>query len=232
MSSPFSKIICFLAMAGLAYGATHFNTSDSKVPEPAPNQGWYASGEFNLHLSGIYAFTGHEYFADRYIQADHGWDGSIDAKYFLNRYLAVGVEGYAFSATQTRHLITIVGPFTTFSTLRDEQVMGAGLVTLTLRAPIGTSRFAPFGFVGVGAIAGGGRHLQFEFVGFAGLPPGASPYRNFFSESATEAVGQLGGGLEIRLSRHFGVVSDFSWNVVDGRDNNFGMMRTGLNLAF
>jgi hypothetical protein len=27
-------------------------------------------------------------------------------------------------------------------------------------------------------------------------------------------------------------VSDFSWNFVDGPNNNFGMVRTGVNFAF
>ena len=218
-------------MAGMAYGGTDFNVSDSKVHEPAPSQGWYASGEFNLQLSGIYAATDHTYYRDLYIKADHGWGGSIDLKYFVSRHLAVGLEGYAFTATQTRNLISVFGPFTTFTTLRDEPTIGAGLVTLTFRAPIGETRFAPFGFLGAGAIAGGGRHLRIEYLGF-GVPPGTNPFRPYFTEATTEPVGQFGGGLEIRVSRHLGFVNDFSWNVISGRDNNFGMWRSGLNLIF
>jgi hypothetical protein len=48
----------------------------------------------------------------------------------------------------------------------------------------------------------------------------------------TEGIGQFGGGIEVRLTPHIGWISDFSWNVVDGRDNNFGMVRTGVNFAF
>jgi hypothetical protein len=231
MKNLLPKIVCLLVMTGIAYGGTEFSTRDSKIQEPAPSQDWYAKGEFNLQLSGGYAFTENDYPFDRYIHADHGWGGSIDAKYFVNRYLALGMEGYAFSATQTVHTITVFGPFTTFSTLRDERVVGAGLLTLTLRAPIGASRFAPFAFAGVGAIAGGGRHVEFEYLG-ASVPPGTNPYHTSFSDATTEAVGQFGGGLEMRLTRHFGVVTDFSWNVINGRDNNFGMARTGINLAF
>jgi hypothetical protein len=231
MKTPLSQIVCFLAMAAMAKAGTNYNAPDSKIQESAPSQGWYASGEFNLQLSGAYAFPGKDpYTFDRYIHADHGWGGSIDAKYFLNRYLAVGVEGYAFSATQTHHYVTVFPPFTTFTTYRDERVIGAGLVTLTLRCPIGTSRVAPFAFGGAGAIAGGGRQLVTELIGYGG--PGVSPYRSHFAEGTTEAVGQFGGGLEIRLNRRVGLISDFSWNVVDGRDNNFGMARTGINFAF
>lgn len=52
------------------------------------------------------------------------------------------------------------------------------------------------------------------------------------SSDTTKAVGQLGAGLEVRLTPHFGVINDFTWNVIEGRDNNFGMMRTGINFAF
>ena len=34
------------------------------------------------------------------------------------------------------------------------------------------------------------------------------------------------------LTPHIGLINDFSWNVIEGRDNNFGMVRTGINFAF
>ena len=71
-----------------------------------------------------------------------------------------------------------------------------------------------------------------EGFNLVGTPPGTNPIRTFIGGSQTEAIGQFGGGLEIRLTRHLGLINDFSWNVVDGRDNNFGMARTGINLAF
>ena len=48
----------------------------------------------------------------------------------------------------------------------------------------------------------------------------------------TRAIGQVGGGMEVRITPHIGWVSDFSWNFVDGPNNNFGMVRTGVNFAF
>jgi hypothetical protein len=50
--------------------------------------------------------------------------------------------------------------------------------------------------------------------------------------ATTEEVGQFGAGLEIPLMPHIGWISDFSWNVVNGQDNNFGMVRTRVNFAF
>ncbi len=52
------------------------------------------------------------------------------------------------------------------------------------------------------------------------------------TDSETRAIGQLGGGIEVRITPHIGWINDFSWNVRDGPDNNFGMVRSGLNFAF
>ena len=52
------------------------------------------------------------------------------------------------------------------------------------------------------------------------------------SESESEGIGQVGGGMEVRFTPHIGWVSDFSWNFVNGPKNNFGMARTGVNFAF
>jgi hypothetical protein len=52
------------------------------------------------------------------------------------------------------------------------------------------------------------------------------------TDSETRAIGQFGGGIEVRITPHIGWINDFSWNVVDGPDNNFGMVRSGLNFAF
>jgi hypothetical protein len=45
-------------------------------------------------------------------------------------------------------------------------------------------------------------------------------------------MGQFSGGFEVRITRRVGWINDFSWNLVDGPKNNFGMVRTGINFAF
>jgi hypothetical protein len=45
-------------------------------------------------------------------------------------------------------------------------------------------------------------------------------------------VGQFGGGFEERLAPAIGLMNDFSWNVVAGPKNNFGMVRSGITIAF
>jgi hypothetical protein len=101
--------------------------------------------------------------------------------------------------------------------------VGSVLGTFTLRYPIHCSRFAPYVWAGGGAIFGGG-----QFGNNPILPSVTTEHLG----ATTEAIGQFGAGLEIRFTPHIGWISDFSWNVVNGRDNNFGMARMGVNFAF
>jgi hypothetical protein len=165
------------------------------------------------------------------LRADHAWGGGVDAKFFINRYVGLGLEGYAASRTASFPYVAYFAPAgVSYPTLRDTSAVGAGLATFTLRCPIGASRFAPYAFLGGGFITGGGQRLQFEFIGYGAA--GTNPFRAYTDYAETKGVGQVGGGLEIRLTRHLGLITDFSWNVVDGRLNNFGMARSGLNLTF
>jgi hypothetical protein len=195
------------------------------------DQSWYADREFNVQLWGTYLFTGNDYFQDSYLRADHAWGGGIGAKYFFNRYMAVGVEGYVAATTITRTYFTFFIPVgDSVVTVHDTQPVGAALATFTLRYPVGTSRIAPYVFAGAGAITGGQRRLIIQED--LGAPPGTNPFHASFTDGETEAIGQFGGGLEIRLTPHLGIINDFSWNVVNWRVNNFGMVRAGINLAF
>ena len=45
-------------------------------------------------------------------------------------------------------------------------------------------------------------------------------------------MGEFGGGFEVRITPHIGIMNDFSWNVVNGGHNNYGIVRTGLSFAF
>jgi hypothetical protein len=228
----------FLLVLIAAARAGTTETFDKRVADTATLDEWYAAREFNIQLWGTYAFTSNEYRQDsierdRYLKADHASGGGIDAKYFFNRYLGLGLEGYAASRTASFPYLAYYLPAgLTYPTLRDTSTIGAGLATFTLRWPIGSSRFAPYALLGGGFITGGGQRLQFEYVGYAGHPPGTSPFRAYTDYAETKAVGQVGAGLEIRLTRHLGWVNDFTWNIVDGRLNNFGMARSGINFAF
>jgi hypothetical protein len=145
----------------------------------------------------------------------------------------VGIEGWAASANQARQ-----NTFIDFSdgvfinqVQRENNIIGAVLGTLTLRYPIPCTRFAPYIFGGGGGIFGGGqKQVNQRFI-----EPGEGfdeVQTTGHTGSESRAIGQVGGGMEIRLTPHIGWVSDFSWNFVDGPNNNFGMVRTGVNFAF
>ena len=169
---------------------------------------------------------------DRYLGADHAWGGGLDIKYFFCRYIGVGLEGWAVSARQSIRYVAVFAGMTSHPSVSERQTIGGALATVTLRYPIGDSRFAPYAFAGGGAIAGGGQQLAFESVNLSGQPGGTNPLRPVYTDSQTKALGQFGGGFEIRLNSHLGLINDFSWNVIDGPNNDFGMVRTGLNFAF
>ena len=218
---------CTLALtASAAFAGTETYSSKSTVaPVPACPQ-WYADNEFNLSLSGVYAFTSNEWREDRYLGVDHAWGGSIDAKYFVHRYFGFGVQGTILSVKDNE--IFDNGFFRTRGNEDDRHAVGSLLGTFTLRFPINCSRFAPYAWVGGGAIFGGGRSSEIL------LDPN-SPFgivRRDFDQSDTRGIGQVGGGIEYRFTPHLGLLTDFSWNVVSGSKNNFGMARTGINFAF
>jgi hypothetical protein len=232
----FALTLLFVAgCLSLASGGTERSSAASSASSPASE--WYADNEWNVSLWGTYAFTDNGYrafpFQDRYISADHAWGGGIDAKRFFGRYFALGLEGYLVGANRT--VIDQEGSFGFFfggtvRTYKDLRTLGSGLVTATFRYPLPHSRFAPYVYVGGGAILGGGDKDKVTIVG--GSSGDGFIVTTTQTESTTEAIGQFGAGLEVRLTPRLGLLNDFNWSVVNGPNNNFGMVRTGINFAF
>lgn len=234
-----------LSLSTLKAGQETYSSKETAAAPVCPV--WYGDREWNVSLWGTYAFTANDYptlenadqggltlingsagHHDRYLNADHAWGGGLDGKFFFARYFGIGVQGYALDVRQSFpdvNFVFINIPGRNFArTDHDQRAIGAVLGTLTFRYPIGCSRFAPYVFAGGGEIFGGGQQST--------ILHGVDTVTTVRSGSRSEAVGQFGGGLEVRLTPHIGVISDFSWNVVDGRDNNFGMARAGVNFAF
>jgi hypothetical protein len=213
------------AMTAAAFaGETYSKESKSVTPPPCPQ--WYADNEFNLTLSGVYVATGNDWRDDRYLLADHGWGGSLDAKYFVHRYFGFGIQGNVVRVNQEE---TLDNGFTRVRIGDDnDQWVGSVLGTFTLRFPISCTRWAPYFWVGGGGIFGGGQ--DHEFLLAPGAPLGF--VRHDFPSDKTKVMGQVGGGIEVRFTPHVGWTNDISWNVISGSNNNFGMARTGINFAF
>lgn len=238
------------ALLTLALSASFLKAGEETYKETAAAPvcpAWYADGEWNVSVWGTYAFTANDYptlqnadrgflatgnvsagHHDRYLEADHAWGAGVDGKFFFKRYFGIGVQGYALDVRQSFPDVNsafVNIPGRNFArTDHDQRAIGAVLGTLTFRYPISCSRFAPYVFAGGGEIFGGGQQST--------ILQGIDTVITVRSGSRSEAVGQFGGGLEVRLTPHIGLVNDFTWNVVDGRDNNFGMARTGVNFAF
>ena len=236
--------VCLVAPAAKA-GPEQIGGQDFKQVEsrPAAAESWYGDREWDITVWGGYVFTGTQSDRsgiqdtdnfldygtyDRLIGGDHAWGGGVDLKYFVHRYFGLGLEGFGLAAESTHALLdygskAVTHPF--FA--HDDHAVGGALATFTLRCPIGNSRFAPYGFAAGGGVFGG---RDDHAVGHDAVAP-AFPDR-FDNTTENRGLGQFGGGLEIRITRHVGITGDFSWNVVDGPKNNFGTVRSGLSFAF
>ena len=233
-------IMC--AACALSYAGTErYAGKEKEVMQqaPAPCE-WYRAHEWDFSFWGTFAFSGNtgllndfrtgdfdggpdqtasEHFdigaarKDRFLNKDNALGGGLDVKYFFNKYMAIGAEGFIVDA--------------------DFNSAGVGLGTFTLRYPIGCSRFAPYVWGGFGVAGGGSHTVRF----FNELNPASGNEPEFRSDSRVlnkhaEATGQVGAGLEVRITRHVGIMTDFAWNMVSGPDNNFGMARAGVTLSY
>lgn len=192
-----------LAATGFAGPVESTSNKEMQQTYNAPAEQFYGDREWNFDLFGLRADTYNEYRQDRYLGVDHGYGGGLDVNYMFTRYLGVGLEGYAIDAND------VIG-----------QVSG----NLIFRYPVPNTRFAPYGYAGGGVLFNGSR---VEDLASSGASP-ASVRRN----SDVEAVGQFGAGFEVRITPHIGLINDYSYNLVNGPDNNFGMFRSGVRFAF
>jgi hypothetical protein len=197
--------LCSLTTLATAAFAGPVETSNQEVQQnsSAPLVSLYRDREWNFDLFGAYAFTGNSYRDDRYLETDHAWGGGVGANYFFTRYLGAGVEAYALDAQDT---------------------LGQASGNLVFRYPIPNTPIAPYGYAGGGVIFNGSRATN--VISNTGL---FTPFRR---HNDAEGMGQFGAGVEFRLTPNVGIINDFSWNVINGSDNNYGLIRSGIRFAF
>lgn len=99
--------------------------------------------------------------------------------------------------------------------------VGQASGNLIFRYPVPGTRFAPYVYAGGGVI--------FESSDVEDL---VDREDNSHDHHETEGMGQFGGGVEVRFTPNFGLISDFSWDVLSGNRDDFGMVRSGLRFAF
>src|ERR1700730_15887828 len=189
--------VAFCAMAALAsaaFAGPEYSGKETKEVAPPPCPQWYADNEFNVSLWGTYLFTGTDSANDRYVEADHAWGGGIDLKYFFHRYFGIGIEGWAVDARRTFEdvFIDLNNGVFDVHTGHESRAVGSVLGTLTLRYPIPCTRFSPYLFGGAGGMFGGGEKTNVV------VNDGIIRIEQTGSES--RAIGQVGGGVEVRLT--------------------------------
>ncbi len=232
------SIFCaVMAFVSVAYAGPETFPDKELTSAPAPRPSWYADNEWNVSLWRADAFHGTEndrstladtFFKepgpgtyDRFLGDDHAFGGGADVKYFFHRYFGVGIEGFGLASNGTSYTVEDFGAAAAFRE-REKHAFGGVLGTLTLRYPIGSTRFSPYVWAGGGGIFGGHNETA-VYVG--------GNLERINHEVESRGMGQFGGGLEFRVTPHIGLISDFSWNVLEGPNNNFGMVRTGINFA-
>jgi len=103
--------------------------------------------------------------------------------------------------------------------LAAEDAVGQASGNLIFRYPIGQTRFAPYVYAGGGVIFDGSHNDDLVD-------------RDFHHHRDSRGMGQFGGGFEVRMTPHIGIINDFSWNVLDGARDDFGMIRSGIRFGF
>ncbi|MDQ3626970.1 MAG: YdgA family protein [Verrucomicrobiota bacterium] len=218
------------ALASAAYaGTSSYSGKEMKqaVEQQAPCPEWYADNEWNVGISGIYAPTANEYREDTYLGVDHAWGGAIDAKYFFRRYFGLGIQAFGLSVNRGDNgRNDFFGDDSLFDN-DESDFIGGALGTFTFRYPIPCSRFAPYVWVGGGLIFGGDDN-SFNFDDDDDID-------DFFDKGNTDdarLMGQYGVGFEVRFTPRIGLTNDVSFNHLEGGQNDFFQVRTGLNFAF
>jgi hypothetical protein len=233
-----SRLFIAFGFINVAYAGPETFSGKEVSPASTTPPTWYRDNEWNTSAWFAYAFPRTDddrssladtFSAnpgpgtyDRFLADDHAFGGGAEVKYFFRRYFGIGIEGFALGADGTSYTVENFGAMAAF-TGRDAHVVGGALGTLTFRYPIGQTRFAPYAWAGGGGAFRGHSETAVYVGGIL---------ERISHDVESRAMGQFGGGFEFRVTPHVGLLSDFSWNVVDGTHNNFGMARTGINFAF
>jgi hypothetical protein len=106
--------------------------------------------------------------------------------------------------------------------LAADDAVGQASGNLIFRYPVPGTRIAPYAYVGGGVL----------FSGSGADDLVDRRFNRFRRHRDAEGMGQFGAGIEVRFTPNFGLINDFSWNVVNGDKNDFGMVRSGVRFAF
>jgi hypothetical protein len=173
-----------------------------------------------------------------------GWGGGMDFTYFFPwKYAGIRFQGAGVSLSSGTFTVTetVTGPNgrRTATASRSGSVDGAaGIITsdIILRLPLDDFwsgvHLAPYGFVGFGALfgGGGGQTINTRF------PELNDRFNSINRGVQSRVLGNVGGGFEYRFTPHIGIFGEAGYNFIDhtrGKiDANFIQTNFGLRYAF
>lgn len=203
MKKNLLAVLTISAFAASAFAGSTYVAESNKnvVSQQETSFSLYPDREWTVDLFGTYAFTES---TNEQILGDHAFGGGLAVNYFFTRNWGLGLEGQALKNQAGR----------------GSDVTGSAALNLFYRAPIGDSPWAPYVYVGGGAI------FNANDGNVKSLVRG--------DDDAEEALltGHAGIGVEYRVTRNFGLFTDGRWTIVDKSKNNFPSVRTGIRFAF
>jgi opacity protein-like surface antigen len=205
MKKPLLLLTLLTAMAAPAYAGTASMTTSEVAPMPAPVS-LYNANELQFDVFGQYGFTQS---GDERLIGEDAYGGGLGVNYFITRWFGIGGEGTLFDT--------------------EGDTVGTATFNIFLRAPLGESGFAVYGFTGIGVTFNADDLDSDDFEDFDDRVRDSDDPRD------TDDVllqGHVGLGVEYRFSPNFGVFTDARYTFVERDNSDFGLIRAGVRFAF
>ena len=239
------KYIITGVMAAVAATTAFAGTATvSKNPVPVEEPCIFRDQEIQLDLFGLGDFykgangnfvgnniLGQPGTSMRQLSGRPAWGGGLGVNYFFMKYVGLGLEQSVFGRNSGGQVINSNGTRAVDANnniRKDYADYGytrwQTAANLILRYPICSWNLAPYLLVGGGA--------QYGNVPNISLTPINMPNRTY--KMAGQGFGNVGGGLEYRITQNIGVFSDlrYIFSNVNGLANNQMQWRYGVRFAF
>jgi hypothetical protein len=203
-------VVIFASQAVATFAGEPVVSSKQVIaPAPPPPASYYRANELDL---GAFATYDASFNHNRRAIGDHAWGGGLGLSYFPWLYAGFRIQGSVVN--------TIPGDNTS------GQVDGDFILRYPLDLLYPNIHLAPYAYAGIGG-------LFSENGGFEEFNRNAVEFRRGHHHHDHDSVlGNFGGGLEYRFTRHIGIFSEVGYEVVDGPKNNFMQVNVGLKYAF
>jgi hypothetical protein len=217
--------LAFLVLATAALAGPQDFKATAPAPTPAPD--WFRANEWDVTAFGTGVWTQTAAKQDRYLGVDHAFGGTLDGKYFFSKYFGAGLSFTGLAINNSTSLETgfFGEPIPQLPAAGNTGFVGNILAKAVARYPIG--QFAPYGFVGIGAIFNGGNT---ELTAPNGLTGNQVKFQAI--EHDVKMIIEPGIGLEYRLTKNIGIVAEGAFDKIDRPQSNAWTIRSGLNVAF